>query len=125
MCMHVQMLSKGLFLLQWLKEEFLNYLDCWEAVHEREGVTSAEKNMMMLSRETKNGLRITGTCTCVHAKYIYMYMSTHAIYIYMYEYHVYNILYVYLYYAYSTRMHLYIAVRILLMHVATSTCVIV
>ena len=56
------------FDLQWLTEEFLPYLDLWEkTVSEREGFLNAEKNMMLLSQETRDGLRITGTCMHVHA----------------------------------------------------------
>ena len=55
------------FDLQWLTEEFLPYLDHWEkTVSEREGYSNAEKNMMLLSQETGDGLRITGTCMHVH-----------------------------------------------------------
>ena len=46
------------FYLQWLKEDFLGYLDKWEvSVKNRTGFTSAEKNMMLLSKETREGLR--------------------------------------------------------------------
>ena len=46
---------------QWLEKEFLAYLDDWErSVNEREGYTTAQKNRMILSKETLLGLRITG-----------------------------------------------------------------
>ena len=46
---------------QWLKEGFLGYLDDWEkSVKSREGFTSAQRNMMLLSQQTIEGLRITG-----------------------------------------------------------------
>ena len=46
---------------QWLKEGFLGYLDDWErSVNSREGFTSAQRNMMLLSQQTIEGLRITG-----------------------------------------------------------------
>jgi hypothetical protein len=47
-------------ILQWLKENFLAYLDEWEqSVNGRTGFTVAEKRKMMLSRETIEGIRIT------------------------------------------------------------------
>ena len=49
-----------LFVIQWLTEEFLGYLNDWEqCVNERQGYTKSQKNMMMLSQETLLGLRIT------------------------------------------------------------------
>ena len=48
-------------ILQWLKEDFLGYLNEWEeSVEQRTGFTSSQKNMMLLSRETIEGLRTTG-----------------------------------------------------------------
>ena len=42
-------------------EVFLPYLDEWEtSVSERSGFTKIEKGMMLLSRETRLGLKITG-----------------------------------------------------------------
>ena len=47
--------------LQWLKEDFLGYLDEWEdSVEQRKGFTASQKAMMLLSRETIEGLRTTG-----------------------------------------------------------------
>ena len=47
--------------LQWLREDFLGYLDEWEkSVEERQGFTASQKAMMLLSRETIEGLRTTG-----------------------------------------------------------------
>ena len=47
--------------VQWLTEVFLPYLDEWEtSVSERSGFTKTERGMMLLSRETRLGLRITG-----------------------------------------------------------------
>lgn len=49
------------FKLQWLLDEFLPYLDSWEkSVAEREGFTDVEKNKMLLSQPTLDGLRMTG-----------------------------------------------------------------
>ena len=46
---------------QWLKDGFLKYLQDWEdCVHSREGFSKAEAQKMQLSRETVEGLRITG-----------------------------------------------------------------
>ncbi len=50
-----------MYFLQWLETNFLGYLDEWEtSVKSREGFTDAQKATMMLSRETLEGLRITG-----------------------------------------------------------------
>ena len=49
------------FTLWWLKEVFLPYLDDWEkGVNEKDGCTQSEKAMMLLSEETRMGVRITG-----------------------------------------------------------------
>ena len=74
------------FLFQWLKDEFLTYLDCWEkSVHDREGFSSAEKKMMLLSQETRNGLRITGILhTYIICIYIYIYIYNTSLYMHMY-----------------------------------------
>ena len=46
---------------QWLREDFLGYLDEWEAsVAARPGFSKAERNKMLLSQETLSGLRLTG-----------------------------------------------------------------
>ena len=46
---------------QWLKDAFLGYLDSWEAsVRERQRFSDAQKALMLLSRETLEGLRMTG-----------------------------------------------------------------
>lgn len=52
-----------LFLLcvQWLKNDFLAYLDNWEkSVMAIKGLQKKEKNKLMLSAETKLGLKMTG-----------------------------------------------------------------
>ena len=47
--------------MQWLKKNFLGYLDEWQrSVEQREGFTTAQKQMMCLSKETLTGLKITG-----------------------------------------------------------------
>ena len=48
-------------IIQWLEEDFLGYLSLWESsVNGRDGYTDAQKNAMMLSAETLEGLHITG-----------------------------------------------------------------
>lgn len=50
------------FYIQWLKEEFLPYLNEWEkSVKERDKFSDLAKKKMLLSRETLLGIRITGT----------------------------------------------------------------
>ena len=40
---------------------FLSYINSWESsVQSREGYNASQQNMMLLSRETREGLRITG-----------------------------------------------------------------
>ena len=47
--------------VQWLENEFLGYLYEWRAsIASREGFTSTAKARMCLSRETLEGLYITG-----------------------------------------------------------------
>ena len=47
--------------VQWLEKEFLGYLDEWKAsVASRPGLKPAEQARMCLSRETLEGLHITG-----------------------------------------------------------------
>ena len=54
-------------LVQWLEETFLPYLDAWEQsigkVLRREGFSKEQKNRMLLSRETRLGLRMTSKYT--------------------------------------------------------------
>lgn len=46
--------------LQWLQDSFLGYLSKWEeSVNQREGVSKDEKNRMLLSQETWEGLIVT------------------------------------------------------------------
>ncbi len=47
--------------IQWLEKTFLKYLEDWEkSVDARVGFSKAEKNKMMLSAETRLGLKFTG-----------------------------------------------------------------
>ena len=46
---------------QWLEDEFLGYLDEWKKyVNSDKSLSSADKARMMLSRETLEGITITG-----------------------------------------------------------------
>ena len=46
---------------QWLEDEFLGYLDEWKNyVNSDKSLSSADKARMMLSRETLEGITITG-----------------------------------------------------------------
>ena len=49
------------FFNQWLQDDFLDFLDSWEKESESlEKVTKEVKQRMCISRETLEGLRITG-----------------------------------------------------------------
>ena len=58
---HLYVYTHDNILSQWLEKDFLGYLDEWEAsVRVREGFTRADKTSMTLSKETLEGLRLTG-----------------------------------------------------------------
>ena len=58
------------YYIQWLEEEFLPYLDQWEkSVEAREGFTKTQKKQMLLSSETRLGLRMTGMLLKRHVTY--------------------------------------------------------
>ena len=47
--------------MQWLEEDFLLYLECWEkSVQARKEFSKSAKNKMLLSAETRAGLKFTG-----------------------------------------------------------------
>jgi hypothetical protein len=47
--------------MQWLEAEFLPYLDSWEkSVASRKEFSDSQQKMMLLSRETLEGIRISG-----------------------------------------------------------------
>lgn len=46
--------------LQWLEGEFLSYLDKWKASVQAHAVPATQKPQMLISRETTEGLHITG-----------------------------------------------------------------
>lgn len=81
MCISISYYQKNLSFLQWLKRDFLAYLSEWQSsVAARDGFTAAEKTMMTLSRETLEGLRVTGT---------YIIYSIH-VHVYQFLLHVYT-----------------------------------
>ena len=51
-----------IIILQWLKD-FLVWLDDWEAEVKVIDCPEDEKSRMMISKETRTGIRITGTYT--------------------------------------------------------------
>ena len=58
------------FLFQFLKE-LVFYLDQWKGTVEcRPGFDDDQKQRMLLSAATENGIRITGVCVCVCVCYI-------------------------------------------------------
>lgn len=64
-CVHVVIV-----LLQWLQETFLGYLQEWESsVKNRENFTKGEKQLMCLTRETLEGLKITGITNTIGSLY--------------------------------------------------------
>ena len=47
--------------MQWLPEEFLPYLEHWKSsVQKRAGYSDKEKNIMLIAKETHNGIIVTG-----------------------------------------------------------------
>jgi hypothetical protein len=45
---------------QWLKDTFLNYLTSWEQeVNANDNSTLVQREKMLLSKETRNGLKMT------------------------------------------------------------------
>ena len=58
MCVYV---NCALLLLQWLEKDFLGYLSLWEDhVSAIPGLKPARRRAMTLSRETIEGLKMTG-----------------------------------------------------------------
>ena len=55
-----------IIVLQWLETEFIPYLEQWEkSVMEREGFSAKDKELMLLAREIRIGITITGICIIV------------------------------------------------------------
>ena len=49
--------------MQWLLKDFLGYITGWEiSVESQEGYTKEQRNKMMLSHETRQGLKMAGIC---------------------------------------------------------------
>ncbi len=70
--------------IQWLEETFLKYLEDWEkSVDARVGFSKAEKNKMMLSAETRLGLKFTGIIIEYNYNIIYKYHLTCSAYNYI------------------------------------------
>ena len=60
-CEHAVSVNTDYFPPQWLEGEFLSYLDDWEeSVHGRTDIEKEDKDQLMISRETRTGLRMTG-----------------------------------------------------------------
>lgn len=59
--------------MQWLKEDFLGYISEWEReINNLPGLKSKEKQKRCLSKETMQGINITGTvCVANHLKFIH------------------------------------------------------
>ena len=56
--------------VQWLNDEFLGYLAEWEeGVKSQPGIDAKEKQRMWLSRETVEGLRVTGCLLSRNSRY--------------------------------------------------------
>lgn len=49
-----------IFLFQWLEKDFLEYLSKWDEYAESHSKSATDKSKMMLSRETIEGIRMTG-----------------------------------------------------------------
>ena len=48
---------------QWLEEEFMPYLEQWESsVKKRKGFSDKEKMLMLITKETRAGIKVTGEC---------------------------------------------------------------
>ena len=63
-----------IIILQWLINDFMDYLRQWEAeVESRKDLTKSERNKMILPKETIDGLKMTGMHKVhVHVSKLYM-----------------------------------------------------
>ena len=51
--------------MQWLLDTFLKYLTDWEEyVHHLPEYTAKQKDKMLLSKQTREGLKMTGKAAC-------------------------------------------------------------
>ena len=65
------------FILKWLEETFLPYLTDWENnVKSIPGIKDSEMKQMLLSQETREGLKFTSTCKCHVFLIIFFSMKT-------------------------------------------------
>ena len=56
-------LKNSHILIQWLEHQFLPYLEEWEQyAMSKEGLALKEKEKLILSKPTREGLKITGMC---------------------------------------------------------------
>ena len=62
---------------------FLQYLDDWEMyVNNLEGYTHPQKELMLLSRETRGGIKISQVCLYINSSYIYIYIYMNVLFYY-------------------------------------------
>ena len=67
--MHMYYIFSNSFIL-WLKKDFVDYLlELKSSVAVRDGFTAGEKAIKTLSRETIEGLRLTGVPMCSYIQY--------------------------------------------------------
>ena len=83
MRIHITLLYTQLFDSQWLVNDFLGYLTEWETeIAALPGLKQNEKQKLMLSRETMEGLKITGievALSCEYIKLMHTISPTHAV----------------------------------------------
>lgn len=76
--MHVHVLLMFNHVMQWLQDTFIPYLDTWEeSVQTRPGFEQqkAEQNKMLLSEQTRFGLRLTGRILKIVLLHLYIFYS--------------------------------------------------
>ena len=66
-----------MLIIQWLEGDFLSYLKSWEdSVEKRPNFKKAEKNRMLLSDVTLEGIRMTGknvaTRSCIYPPLVFI-----------------------------------------------------
>ncbi len=67
MCLLFILILHVISLLQWLSEDFIGYLNDWKkSVDERRDVADGGRDVMQLSQETLDGLKMTGK-PCMHS----------------------------------------------------------
>ncbi len=64
---------------KWLKTEFLKWLDDWkEQIESRNDLDEYEKERRQISRETLEGIHITGTCNTLQKSLIILYILVYS-----------------------------------------------